>query len=134
MSRDFEGSLYKMTSEEKRPLKLEHEGWRRDAEEVPLEKRKEDPIMEEFKFCPECEEKVLKLVDYVRNLENAQTVAKQALETLLAAQQKLTKENEMLMQEAAKQKDRAEKTSQRDLKEKMALIDKQHNRFVGRGR
>lgn len=116
-----------MEKREERPLALEHEGWKREVTEAS--DRKEDPILEEFVFCETCEGNVLQLIDYIRNLENAQTVAKEALEMMIKAQKKLTKENQMLMQEAAMQKERAEQREKADLKARMREIDQ---KFQGR--
>jgi len=94
----------------------------------------EDPMLDEFKFCDECQEKVLMLITYIRELENAQVVAKQALEVINLANAKLTKEKEVMEANARKWKDQAEKTSQKDLDAKMERIRQQHDRFVNRGK
>lgn len=56
--------------------------------------------MKESKFCKECEPEVLQLVKYVRKLEDAQIVAKEALDTLAWANEKLTEKLEELKEKA----------------------------------
>jgi hypothetical protein len=91
-------------------------------------------MLDEFQFCMVCQDKVLMLITYIRELENAQIVAKQALEVINLANAKLTKEKEVMEANARKWKDQAEKRSQKDLDTKMARIRQQHDKFVNRGK
>ena len=93
-----------------------------------------DPIFEESQFCPECEPKALDLVEYVRALENAQIVAKQALETINMANQKLTRERQDFVKRIKTLEDKLTGKSQRELKTKMESIQAAHERFVNRGK
>ena len=94
----------------------------------------DDPILEEFKFCGECEPKVHMLIEYIRNLENAQVVAKEALEGMEMANRKLTVEQHRLADERDKWKDRAEKVSQMDLEKKMKELRDAEQRLVNRSK
>lgn len=95
---------------------------------------KEDPILYEFKFCEECEPKVLQLIEYVRALENGQIAAKDALETMEWANQKLTKEQHLLAEERDKWKEKAEKVQQADLDRTLLDLKRKHQQAVERGR
>lgn len=97
-------------------------------------KTKRDPILDEFKFCETCEDHVLKLIEYIRNLENVQVVAKDALETINLANAKLTKDVEYLQDELAKTREALEGKERDMVKGKMVEIDKKFQRFVSRGR
>ena len=102
-------------------------------EEIP-EHIHEDPMLDEFKFCEDCEKHILLMINYIRELENAQVIAKQALESIDTLNKKLNKENEVYKLQAEKWKDQAEKTSHKDLKAKMDAIDNQQNKLINRGK
>lgn len=93
-----------------------------------------DPILEESRFCEVCEPEVMSLVGYVRDLENTHIVAKQALETMEALNNKLTKRNEVLTDTNQKLKVRLEGKEAMDLKQKMDKIDNAHLRIVNKER
>jgi len=93
-----------------------------------------DPILEESKFCEDCEPKVLQLVEYVRQLENVQIVAKQALETIKLANDKLTVERKGYVKRIKELEDKLSGKSATDLKKKMQTIENAHQRFTNRDR
>ena len=93
---------------------------------------KKDPIKVAFVWCENCEPNIEKLIIYIRRLEDAQVIAKQALESIDTLNKKLNKENETYKLQAEVWEDKAKKTSQKDLEDKMALIDKHHNKIVNR--
>ncbi len=84
-----------------------------------------DPILEESKFCSECEPEVLQLIEYVRNLENAQIVAKEALDTLTWANEKLTEKMEDL-------KEKVNQSERLNIKAKMQELNNAERRMVNR--
>lgn len=84
-----------------------------------------DPILEESKFCSKCEPEVLQLIEYVRNLENAQIVAKEALDTLTWANEKLTEEMEKL-------REKANQSERLNIKAKMQELNNAERRMVNR--
>ena len=61
--------------------------------------------MEESQFCEACQPEVLKLIKYVRQLEDAQTVAREALDMLRHTNDKLA----LNMQNMRKRADYREK-------------------------
>ena len=91
-----------------------------------------DPILEESKFCSKCEPEVLQLVEYVRQLENAQIVAKQALETINRANEKLTVERRQFVKRIKELEEKLSGKNIIDLKEKMKGIDNAHNKLINR--
>lgn len=99
-----------------------------------MEEAKRDPILEESQFCPECEPKVLELVEYVRALENGQIVAKQALESIDQANQKLTRERKDFVKRITELEHKLSGKSEKDLKRKMKELDDAHNRFINRSK
>lgn len=86
-----------------------------------------DPILEESKFCEECEPKVLTLVKYVRKLEDAQIVAKEALDTLAWANEKLTEKLEEL-------KEKANEIEKDNIQAKMQDLHNAELRMINRGK
>ena len=56
------------------------------------EEESRDPILDNY--CEECGPKLVQLIEYVRQLENAQVVAKEALDTLIWANEKLQEQLE----------------------------------------
>lgn len=98
------------------------------------EKTHRDPRYEELKFCKEDEPKVHGLIEYIVQLENAQVVAREALETINHANAKLTKDVEWLQKELEKYKEAAEGKEVEMIKGKMKDIDNKFNRFVHRGK
>lgn len=93
-----------------------------------------DPILEESRFCQECEPKVLELVEYVRALENAQIVAKQALESIDMANQKLTRERRDFVKRIKQLEDKLSGKTRKDMKDKMAELDNAHQRYINRSK
>jgi len=93
-----------------------------------------DPIYDEFQFCETCEPKVHQLILYIRNLENAQVVAKEALESMNLLNAKLTKTKELIEDERNDLREKLNKKKEMDLKNKMRQLDDAHNRFVNRGK
>uniref|UniRef100_A0A6M3IKC4 Uncharacterized protein n=1 Tax=viral metagenome TaxID=1070528 RepID=A0A6M3IKC4_9ZZZZ len=94
--------------------------------------RKTDPIVTETKFCKCCEPKVLELIEYVRQLENAQIVAKDAINVLDAANQKLTFERKQFVIRIKELEDRLSGKSQRKLDEKMEEFRNAEQRFLNK--
>ena len=94
--------------------------------------KEKDPILEEFEFCPECEPKVLQLVEYVRNLENAQIVAKQALETISKANDKLTFERRQFVNKINRLEEKLSGKNVIDFKKKIEAIDNAYNKMINR--
>ena len=86
-----------------------------------------DPILEESKFCEKCEPEVLQLVGYVRKLEDAQIVAKEALDTLAWANEKLTEKFKELEEKA----DGMEKAN---IKAKMQELHNAESRMLNRSK
>lgn len=84
-----------------------------------------DPILDESKFCSDCESEVLQLIQYVRNLENAQIVAKEALDTLSWANEKLTEKVEDL-------RERVNQSERLNIKTKMQELSDAEQRMVNR--
>lgn len=103
-------------------------------EGINVEEAKGDPILDEFRFCEECEKHVLTLIIYIRQLENAQVVAKEALETMNLAHAKISKEVELLRAERADLREKLDKKKEGDLKKKMQELDYMHQRFVNRSK
>lgn len=97
--------------------------------EYKLEK---DPIA--LEFCDDCREYALELIRYVRDLENAQIVAKEALETIELANQKLTKERNDAFDKIHRLTDQLQGKTVGTIKERMAELDNAHQRFVNRGK
>jgi len=96
----------------------------------------DDPILEEFKFCDKCEPHVLELVKYVRNLENALVVAKQAIESISSLNSRLTDKYHKLMADfkffEEKHKKLMTKREGLKLKSKLNEMDKYIKRFENR--
>ena len=86
-----------------------------------------DPILKESKFCKKCEPKVLQLIEYVRQLENAQIVAKEALDTLHWANEKLSGKFDDIREKA----DGVEKAN---IKTKMQELHNAEMRIVNRSK
>ncbi len=82
-----------------------------------------DPILGDY--CEECSPKLVSLVGYVRQLENAQIAAKEALDTLVWANEKLTKKMEDL-------RERADGEEKENIKAKMLTIHNSEQRMINR--
>ena len=91
-----------------------------------------DPILKEFKFCHNCEPKVAQLIEYIRNLEDAAIVAKQAVETLSLLNQKLTMDKNHLVKKLKRMDDQLAEKSATRLKSQMDKLDNAHQQFVNR--
>ena len=86
-----------------------------------------DPILEESKFCEKCEPEVLQLIGYVRQLENAQIVAKEALDTLTWANEKLTEKfNEL--------EEKANEMEKANIKTKMQALHNAESKMLNRSK
>lgn len=94
--------------------------------------KSKDPILRDRVFCEKCEPEVVNLVNYVRQLENAQVVAKDALEVINLANAKLTKDIEYLQDRNDKLEKHLEGKERADLKKKMQDLDAKHQRFINR--
>ena len=90
----------------------------------------DDPIYTEYTWCDGCRPNIENMAFYVRELENAQVVAKQALEAVARVNEKLERDNIALTKENVDLKKRMEE--QRNLEGKMADIDSQVGRFAAR--
>lgn len=90
----------------------------------------DDPIYTEYTWCDDCRPNIENMAFYVRELENAQVVAKQALEAVSRVNEKLERENIELAKKSHEMKTRMEE--QRNLDGKMADIDNQVGRLVAR--
>lgn len=95
-------------------------------------KPEKDPILTESKFCEDCEPKVLQLVEYVRNLENTLIVAKQAIESLQALNEKLTNKHHILINDYRKARKQIRNQAADNIKDLTDEIDKAEARFVNR--
>jgi len=84
-----------------------------------------DPILENY--CEECGPKLEQLIEYVRQLENAQIVAKEALDTLVWA-------NEKLQEKLDSMEEKNKILTQTDIKKKMEALDNAERRQVNRKR
>ena len=89
-----------------------------------------DPILSDY--CITCTPKVLALVQYVRDLENVQIVAKQALESMEAMSRKLEKQNFDLRVENGKLRKKEIGGEGLRLKEKMDKLDNMERKFANR--
>ena len=89
-----------------------------------------DPILKEF--CPKCNEYAEKLIEYVRNLENVQIVAKDALQTMEAACKKQALEIGLLQKKVARLTASAKVTLITDIGNKKDAIIKQEQRLANR--
>ena len=98
------------------------------------EQAKSDPIFKDFSFCDECMEHAEKWIIYIRQLENAQVVAKDALETLNHANAKLTKDIEWLQEELDKARKALDGRERETIKGKMKDLENAHHRFVNRSK
>ena len=99
-----------------------------------LEKAKNDPIHENIAFCEDCMDHVLEFIVYIRQLENAQVVAKDALDTINVANAKLTKDIEWLQDELDKTRKALSAKEQKTLKDRMMELDNRHHAYVNRGK
>ena len=84
-----------------------------------------DPLFEDY--CGECGPKLANMIEYLRQLENAQIVAKEALDTLSWA-------NEKLQEQLDKEKEQNKVLTQTDIKEKMDNLDKAQMKLINRGK
>ena len=89
-----------------------------------------DPNLSEY--CSTCIPKVLAMVQYVRDLENVQIVAKQALESMSLVSKKLEKQNFDLRVENGRLMKKEIGTEGKILEGKMDKIDNQVNRLATR--
>jgi len=76
-------------------------------------------------YCNECAKKLVPLIKYVRNLESAQVVAKESLDTLVMTCEKL-------QEELDKEKQRNKALLQQDIKKKMEDFDRLEQQMVNR--
>lgn len=88
-----------------------------------MEENKQDVILEGY--CEECSPKLVGLVEYVRQLENGQVAAKEALDTLMMTVEKLQEELE-------KYKQKNKVLTQADIKKKMDDLYNAEKRLVNR--
>jgi len=97
-----------------------------------------DPMLDEFRFCDTCEPRVLKLVEHIREQENAIIVAKQAIESISALNKRLTEKYHKLRAEFDMFMSKLEETKRKGeawkLKKKLDEMDKQVQRFENRSR
>ena len=90
----------------------------------------EDPI--KSVFCPICKPKVAELVEYIRSLENAVVVSKQAIESLKLLNDKQTKEKEFLLKERDALRDAVRGKAAKILQKRKDSIDNAYQRFLNR--
>jgi len=102
--------------------------------EEMVEQAKNDPVFEELTFCDDCMEHATKWIIYIRQLENAQIVAKEALETINHANAKLTKDVEWLQDQVDRMRKELDGKEREALTKKMNDLDNAHQRFVQRGK
>lgn len=87
------------------------------------ENENKDPLFDNY--CEDCGLKLAQLIKYVRQLENAQIAAKEALDTLSWANEKLTEQLD-------KEKERNKVLTQVDIKNKMDNLDNAQMKLVNR--
>jgi len=92
-------------------------------------------MAEEAFFCPDCDDQICSCtIERIRLQERAMIGAKQALQSLDALNNKLTKEKNMALEELGKWKEKAERKEQADLNKKMDAIDRQFYKLTNRSK
>lgn len=99
-----------------------------------VEQAKEDPVFKDIAFCDDCMEHATKWIIYIRQLENAQIVAHDALETINHANAKLTKDVEWLQGEVERLREALDSEERKTLEKRMKDLDNAHQRFINRGK
>lgn len=84
-----------------------------------------DPLFDDY--CAECGPKLEQLIKYVRLLENGQIAAKEALDTLTWANEKLTKKMEDL-------REKANQSERLNIKTKMKELTNAEQKLVNRSK
>ena len=83
--------------------------------------------MGESNFCEVCMPEVEKLIEYVRQLENGQVVAKEALDTLVWA-------NEKLQEQVKNLRSKTDDTEKDNIEAKMQELHNAELRMLNRGK
>jgi len=84
-------------------------------------------------FCPDCDLEICDcVIDRIRKQENAIIQAGDALKSLEALNNKLTKEKNITLEELAKWKEKAQRREQSELDKKMKDIDERFGKIHNR--